>query len=493
MMRSSFVVAAAVVLLAASVTASSPPTIAASWSGTCNTTSDLPFVGTQTMVGPCYFDGVGKRTRQDGKMSTPFGSVTGTNVHWWAQTYSQCEAIQGSSDCSYFAPSHIHSVNYNIAQNPFGGGESCTFTYKENVASPACTSDCQQYPNMQIPPFATKGSETINGIECDSWTWSLTSAAGDAHWTVYVQSSDPTTLVGWITETTVMGQQIKIHVIVSGFDPTAPDASVFDPPGLTGCKLQNSDAVTAAIKEAPSAVVDATPAIPTLPVSWSGNCNTTIQTPVGPHNVNGACYYDGVGKRTRQDGKVSTPFGEISSTNVHWWAETFAQCEQLQGSSDCSYFDPTHIHSVNYAISASPFGGGDTCSFTYKENVKSVACTTDCQQYPSMQIPPFATYSAETVNGIPCQAWTFSISNAAGKTTWTMYVKASDPTVIVRWVMTANAGGFGIKTLVDVTDFDDAQPADSVFTLAGLQGCKLQRPQSDDDTSTVVAKRNLRG
>ena len=67
--------AACLLIAVGGVAAKTPPTLPEGWSGNCNSTVTVPFLGPTTLVGKCYFDGVGKRTRQDGTMSTPFGKV----------------------------------------------------------------------------------------------------------------------------------------------------------------------------------------------------------------------------------------------------------------------------------------------------------------------------------------------------------------------------------------------------------------------------------
>lgn len=121
--------AACLLIAVAGVAAKTPPTLPEGWSGNCNSTVTVPFLGPTTLVGKCYFDGVGKRTRQDGTMSTPFGKVvmsrwsdgwlvcyaganhltrcceccvvccgtlcqTAYDVHWWHETFDQCVALQ---------------------------------------------------------------------------------------------------------------------------------------------------------------------------------------------------------------------------------------------------------------------------------------------------------------------------------------------------------------------------------------------------------------
>lgn len=138
------------------------------------------------------------------------------------------------------------------------------------------------------------------------------------------------------------------------------------------------------------------------------------------------------------------------------------------------------------------------CDFTYKENVKSVACSSDCQQFPNMvvrmiaqgvaqvvsgpdltlcarpQIPGDASYSTSTVNGVACDVWSWSMSSPAGSVSWVVYVETASPTTIVRYTFSSEALGMRVKQDVFVTDFDDSQPADSVFTLSSMQGCTLK-------------------
>lgn len=47
-------------------------------------------------------------------MNTPFGSMPGSDIHWYAQTYHECVAVMGST-CSYMNSAHTHSIDYSMS------------------------------------------------------------------------------------------------------------------------------------------------------------------------------------------------------------------------------------------------------------------------------------------------------------------------------------------------------------------------------------------
>ena len=90
------------------------------------------------------------------------------------------------------------------------------------------------------------------------------------------------------------------------------------------------------------------------------------------------------------------------------------------------------------------------------------------------QIPGDASYSTSTVNGIPVDVWSWSLSSSVGSATWVVYVETAHPTTIVRYTFSSEALGMRLKQDVIVTDFDASQPADSVFELSAMQSCTLK-------------------
>mmetsp|Transcript_1661 Transcript_1661/g.5230 ORF Transcript_1661/g.5230 Transcript_1661/m.5230 type:complete len:243 (-) Transcript_1661:194-922(-) len=213
----------------------SPPTLPQVFKASCNTTIDVPMMGPMNLEGPCWWDFTTKKTRQDGNMNTPFGSMPVREIKWYAQSYSECVALQGASGCAYFDPSHTHSVDYTIATQM--GMSQCQFTFKEAEDDP--------FPPLVIPPGSSYSSAVFDGAASDMWQWTWTPPVGPAgmmsiQLTALVSHADPTVLQRLEVTINEMGMQIKQRVDFRDVTPGAIADSIFTDGVNSGCKEQSN-------------------------------------------------------------------------------------------------------------------------------------------------------------------------------------------------------------------------------------------------------------